>query len=132
MKLISMTDFVIKQKNECIPTKLSATINPIFHYADFLKRDLSFSMFIPCNEKGEFLLLPKEHINNRKEYYKELDIYQKALENVLFSDFRIEDKKTSNFEMMSYCILSYKTIEDLLRVRFDFNLTESAVKQIGL
>ena len=84
MKLISMTEFVLEQEQ---PTYLQKeefedVFYKIHNYANFLKQPLKLSMFIPCDEFGNVLIKPEEHLENRSLYFKELEIYQKAKERV--------------------------------------------------
>jgi len=97
MKLISMISFVKKQGN------IGMEIQSIGHqqsdrarrfyliqkYADFLLKDISIGMVVPCDEFGNVLIKPEEHLENRSLYFKELEIYQKAQERVLFKGFKV-------------------------------------------
>jgi hypothetical protein len=112
--LISMTDFVLE--------KQIARIKPILKlcyiesYANFLKQPLEKWMFVPCDEDGNVLedcgLIP----------CYELDQYRKAKERCLF-----ESENKYCFETILLC---KKNIEDI--TNFNFQLTPTALKQIGL
>ena len=96
-------------------------------------------MFISCDEDGNILELPKEHLENRSLYYKEFDQYQEAKERVLFDGFQISDIFDNNNIGIQSCSLSFstknfkakfenKTIEEL--IHYDITLTESAINNL--
>lgn len=131
MELISMTDFVLKQESECIPVKLAETINPIFHYAHFLKQPLRLSMFVPCDDEGNILIEPAK--DNFSFYtHKNLSVqeeFKEAKEKVLFNVSK-EYVESNIYDDNSF-FYGLETIEDLITGNY-LTLTESAIKLIGL
>ena len=137
MKLISMTDFVLEQKEKLKNSEQGFNIEKydfiinVCNYAKFLKQPLEQWMFAPCDENGNILL---DGVNWNKKFY------QKAQERVLFEGFKVKknDRWTTffykkefftSFTSFSY-IFKNKTIEDL--IDFDVTLTQTAIKQLGL
>ena len=129
MKLISMTSFVLQRDITDIKQRDS-----IVKYANFLKQPLKLEMFVPCDEDGNVLKEPKrgedylqypDSFDGNKEW-GELYDYQQAKEKVLFV-FKL------NFYilLMKHHILQGRNIEYLANFA-ELELTESAVKQIGL
>lgn len=113
--LISMTDYL-----------------PEHPYSKFLKQHLELWMFFPCDEDGNVL---EEPINNSRELdstfldkklQRDFDFaflaYQQAKDRCLF-----ESENNYCFETILLC---KKTIEDI--TSFNFKLTKTALKQIGL
>lgn len=142
MKLISMVDYVF-YANGWYESKLriggEKANELILIYANFLKQPLELGMFISCDEDGNILELPKEHLENRSLYYKEFDQYQEAKERVLFDGFQISDIFDNNNIGIQSCSLSFstknfkakfenKTIEEL--IHYDITLTESAINNL--
>ena len=93
-----MTDFVIE--------KYETTLNPtlfeeiVYNYANFLKQPLTLGMFVPCDDDGNVLEIPKfyyteENIKKLKGVEveialakkKEVANYKIAKEKVLFNSF---------------------------------------------
>jgi len=145
MKLISMTDFVIKNQKNTQSSAHSFFI--CVQYANFLKEPLELGMFVPCDRNGNVLEEPERvHFSTNFDYKAELSIYLEALERCLFDDFKvtsykfihntyhyfIEDKNGFkplwNFNNKWEFYLRYKTIEDL--VKYNLQLTTSAQKKI--
>ena len=124
MKLISMTDFVLEQYEQCI-----SSTGRTYNYAMFLKQPLELWMFIPCDEEGN-VLEEKSIFNTTDEDYifnsDDFDKYQQAKERCLFEGFEfIESLKLINCNLNEF-----KKIEDL--VKYDLQLTKTAIKQLGL
>jgi len=118
MKLISMTDFVLKQ----LETKQSTSEfkEVVRNYANFLKRPLTSGIFVPCDLDDNILedvgLIPSH----------ELEQYRKAKERVLFQfDYLMTTERAKEL------ISAYSTIEEYGQ-NYEPELTESAIKQIGL
>ena len=155
MRLVSMTDFVLKQ-NKILETYVNHLRKPLFekivNYAAFLKQPLKLEMFVPCDEEGNVLEEPKrwkdylqypDSFDGNKEW-DELYDYQQAKEKVLFEGFEIDKNlylvykneisigRFIFYENGSKFLFrdNFKTIEDL--VEFGFKLTENTIKQIGL
>ena len=142
MKLISMTSFVLQRDITDIKQRDS-----IVKYANFLNQPLKLEMFVPCDDEGNILEEPNrwndylefpESFDGNKEW-DELYDYQQAKEKVLFEE--IEFRKyggviflTIKLEPFAFFDFNVKfknlTIEYL--IQYDLQLTENAVKQIGL
>lgn len=155
MKLLSMTDFVLQQDITDIKQRDS-----IVKYANFLKQPLKLEMFIPCDEDGNIieLLHDIDYMSSRWTYYgNEVIKYRKAKEKVLFEDsILIDETMYHQTKRLLIMLKSYPTfrifnqfyyhdgsierqlfpnnenltIEDL--IQFELELTESAIKQIGI
>lgn len=103
-KLITMTDFVLKQsKNKFMSTGLisnSDILEKILNYANFLKQPLKLGMFVPCDDDGNVLKIPNLSNYSIDEegselYNIALKKYKKAKEKVLFDGFEyIKDFRT--------------------------------------
>ena len=99
--LIPMTDFVLrineieKEIDQFFDSWRMKQLRIIENYAKFLKQPLKLEMFVPCDDDGNVLAEPKKpHTfasENSDEYIKkwksEIEIYNKAKENVLFEGF---------------------------------------------
>lgn len=131
----------------------------VMNYAQFLKQPLNLGMFFPCDEEGDILDEPRDYEqrlpNMMTEYNDEVYMYKQAKEKVLFKGFDLNQKDLSKLENIfcltkEYFQISFfikekgcfvdnlktnktyeiKTIEDL--IQFELELTENAVKQIGI
>lgn len=114
-------------------------------YAKFLKQPLRLGMFITCDENGKFIEKPSQEnyidLENGK-HSDEWENWKKAKQNVLFHDFiivkewyRIEHKPNTprrNTRQLSDVFDKGLTIENIIGVFHDVELTESALKQIVL
>ena len=91
MKLISMTDYVLEQKETstfetdqgdwyCIELE---KLDKIRNYANFLKQPLELWMFVPCDENDKIMIEPNDYMAD-KGYFKK---YQQAKERCLFKGF---------------------------------------------
>ena len=148
--LISLKDFVLKYH----PTR-----EQIVNYAKFIDTPLKLENFIVCDEEGDILEEPTDYekrlLNMMTEYNDEVYTYYQAKEEVLFEGFNLNQKDFSKLESI-FCLTKecfqitfftkekgcfmdnlktnktyeIKTIEDL--IQFEIELTESAIKQIGL
>lgn len=136
MKLISMTEFVLEQCNdENIAIASESTMRVIKKYANLLRQPLTLGMFVPCDENGNVLEEPKPQFGNWKvgvpifdsEVEQKCIDFEQAKDRVLF---------TGNYplQLMSNCIDNNRDVEWLLTgiVNFNFELTPTALKQIGL
>lgn len=148
-KLISMTDFVFEQKKRSFYGQIESSeiLQTIYNYTEFLKQPLTLGMFVPCDEDGNILSEPKM-IEKRLGFdeieidydYAEVEIYKKAKEKVLFKNVTItpvEDfyiVKIGGREV--WITWTERTIEDIQHINrayeVDFELTESAINQLGL
>ena len=165
MRLVSMTDFVLKQ-NKILETYVNHLRRPLFekivNYATFLKQPLKLEMFVPCDNDEE--ILKPQYIAGKEVIYNELveefimdkvKEYNEAKAKVLFEGFNLNQKDFSKLESI-FCLTKecfqitfftkekgcfmdnlktnktyeIKTIEDL--IQYNLQLTENAVKQIGL
>ncbi len=100
MKLISMTDFVLQEKEQLKEklisgpydrTDLPRSYDRISNYAEFLKQPLALGMLIPENESGDVLKEPIEkdfyyHDStlNHVDFSAEVERFTIAKEKVLF------------------------------------------------
>lgn len=85
-KLISMTDFVLKQIEQFKKDGAPQRIQYLGNYANFLKQTLKLEMFVPCDDDGNILEELNE-IGGIVQYPEELKQYQKAQEKVIFEGF---------------------------------------------
>lgn len=119
MKLISMTDYVIKTYNEVMQSLDSELM--MVNYANFLKQPLNLGMFVPC-DKNQIRLKEPSHYHLYKlgvclngsqinECYK----YEIAEEKVIF-------KYNDIFNDWTNCDTSNSKIEDLLTDGIDYYL----------
>lgn len=141
MKIISMVEFVLEQlvllKNGEI--NILQFRNRIEKYANFLKKILTLGMFVPCDLDGNVI---KEYDWVSPDSVKWEDYEKELLEaksRVLFDGFRLENKHLWNKDKLFMISDDYnesfsniKTIEWLISITHEFELTESAKKQIGL
>ena len=107
------------------------------NFDNFLKQALKLEMFAPCDEDGNVLFNPFADDNDAgtAKEYKQTQ-YNKAKEKVLFEGFEITDE--TEFLISKYGFsLYFNQIEDfniehLLTWSNEIQLTENAIKQIGL
>ena len=119
MKLISMTDFVLRI-NELVPKEIEQFLQSwqnkklmiIENYANFLKEPLKLEMFI----------LYDNHTEN-EVLFKGFEYGYKWYETLIV----MRDKVSGRGQFQ---LSKYKRIEGLLNDEFDFILTESAIKRI--
>ena len=140
MILISMVDFVLKQKEKmnCLLSQNAFEYyKTTSRYANFLKEPLKLEMFVPCDDDGNFLENPSNKIypasmsfSNEIEYYNLK--HQQAKEKVLFDGFRFQNEGyvTNGIFKFNEEYLENKTIEDL--IQFDLTLTQTAIEKLGL
>lgn len=62
IKLIPMTQFVIEQSENLVPTKIGNHLTDMLNYAKFLSQPLTLSMFVPTTEAGEVLEEPEMYM----------------------------------------------------------------------
>ena len=160
--LQSMTDFVLDrfkfwQNDDNTDCQSSARyILGTNAYANFLKQPLQLGFFVPCDENGNVLEKPinfnvweKMHKSEGSTMgFSEHEKYLKAKERVLFKYFKVVEYSDNTIEIVSdtapnfiipFKKLSnkdweqrYNHIEDLLKSIIKIQLTETAIKQIGL
>lgn len=138
-----------------------AYIRKVDSYARFLRQPLTLGMFIPVDENGNVLEEPRMIERSigfdEKDVFwdvDEVEIYRKAKEKVMFEGWELNsDEKEIVCNYNSYYLdfsdddtiifqevrgddydytECFETIEDLAISQFDFQLTPSALKQIGL
>lgn len=147
-KLISMTDFVLgkNQPKQYIPKEKHLSI--IAKYAEFLSEPLVLGMFVPCDENGNVLKEPSNLERMQAgwadypidENFYRVQNYDKAQKKVLFKDATItpvEDYYIVKIGKREVWITwTERTIEDVQHINrayeVDFELTESAINQLGL
>ena len=152
-----MTSFVLENAKQ--PYVEGTKYKDLVNYAKFLKQPLKLEMFVPCDEDGDILDEPEDYElrlpNMMTEYNDEVYTYYQAKEEVLFEGFNLNQKDFSKLESI-FCLTKecfqitfftkekgcfmdnlktnktyeIKTIEDL--IQYNLQLTENAVKQIGL
>ena len=136
-----------------------STIQVSINYANFLKQPLKLEMFVPLDDGGNILEEPiffePNNENEIGNYQILIDEYYEARAKVLFEGFDLNQKDFSKLENI-FCLTKecfqitfftkekgcfmdnlktnktyeIKTIEDL--IEYDLQLTENAIKQIGL
>ena len=157
MKLISMTSFVLKQ-NYTTTLDISqidfydkelSILEKIRNYAKFLKQPLKLEMFVTCDDEGNFFEEPKieDYFDDgfnfefNQTHFKDVVLkeYQIAETKVLFEGIEFRKNGGVNFLTIKEDIFAFfdfnvkfknLTIEDL--IQYNLQLTENAVKQIGL
>ena len=151
--LISMTDFVLEQYPKFNPfgnDEQCRIFDKVYAYANFLKQPLTLGMFVPCGERYQNVLKEPNRFNfeHDRDYDIYLNTYAEAKEKVLFQHAKYNDIQPStdwNFYSLKgvkiaeannlgkyNLVYRLNTIEDLLNRIQDIELTESAIKQIGL
>ena len=120
MKLISMTDFVLQDNGNILNME----------YANFLKQTLELGMFVTCDEEGNILDSSDQFRSCGKGF-----VYGQAKEKVLFEGCVYDDEMDAVRQYIGLMMYSVKyesndTIEDL--IKYDINLTYSAIKKLGL
>ena len=107
-----------------------------------LKQLLELWMFVPCDEDGNVLEHPNYIKGQRTAqfYNDKMDLYQQAKERCLFEGFESKHIKTThdNYYIINNKNITWlswnnsKTIENLLDYNQDLQLTQTAIKQLGL
>ena len=140
--LIPMTDFVNNVGNmENYPSHEKA-LSWIYNYATFLKQPLKLEMFVPCDEGGNIIPIPKsEDVPDmppdlQAEYWYSWESdFNKAKEKILFDGFYIEGEHLcfSDYWVCTKNDLSKYRVEDLdklLMADDKIKLTQSALYPI--
>lgn len=143
MKLISMTDFVLESISKFNTYELEENLNSIVKYANFLKQPLKLEMFVPCDEDGNILEITIHKFITRESdpisFDKYSEKYKKAKEKVLFEGIEFRTNGGVNFLTINEDTFAFHdfnikfkdlTIEFL--VQYNLQITENAIKQIGL
>lgn len=128
MKLMSMTDFVLRETNS--PTTLAESFQRCVTYANFLKQPLKLEMFVSVDEVGNLLEEPlQEHYTdcteyqNAKDWLYNLEKYKQAKQKVLFEGIDLDTAKY-------HCERNDRTIEYF--TSFNVELTANAINLIAL
>ena len=113
------------------------------NFDEFLEQPLKLERFIPCDDEGDILEEPTNYemrlLNMMTEYNDEVYTYYQAKAKVLFEGFEFRTNGGVNFLTIKEDIFAFfdfnvkfknLTIEDL--IQYNLQLTENAVKQIGL
>ena len=153
MKLISMTSFVLEiEKSSYTQTEKYRIIewenkcqafDKIINYAKFVKQPLKLEMFVPCDEEGDILEEPTDYElrlpNMMTEYNDEVYRYKQAKEKVLFEGIEFRTNGGVNFLTIKEDTfafhdfnIKFKNLTVEFLVQYNLQLTESAIKQIGL
>jgi len=124
--LISMVNYVLQDE--------SMSSSNIINYANFLKKPLELWMFVPCSEDGNVLVNDNLTEYDREMYFEEEQKYQQAKERCLFEGCVYDeemDAVRTDIGLMIYSVKydSNDKIEDL--VKYDLQLTQTAIKQLG-
>ena len=138
--LISLKDFVLKYH----PTR-----EQIVNYAKFIDTPFKLENFIVCDDEGNFFEEPKieDYFDDgfnfefNQKHFKDVVLkeYYKAKEKVLFEGIEFERIDGVNFLKTNKDIFAFHdfnikfkdlTVEHL--VQYNLQLTENAIKQIGL
>ena len=149
--LISMTDYVLKLNTEYPKGKslhntdwskeFEQFSKLVISYAGFLKQPLKLEMFVPCDEEGNVISkFYSEKENAKKLTFSQLsNQYQIAETKVLFEEIEFRKNGGVNFltidgDTFAFHDFNIKfkniTVESL--VQYNLQLTENAIKQIGL
>lgn len=151
-KLIGMTDFVLKNYTTKGAVKdLYKRMISFYNYANFLGQILELWMFVPSKlVNGVWVVLeePKNVFSDSpdkktSEMYQNSSLfieYQEAKDRVLFEGFLFYKYDNESFSLdlsdsdgsETFCFMKNETIEDLLTFDYEFKLTPTAKKQIGL
>lgn len=150
--LIGMTDFVLEQQEKFKSDRFyfRQFKDNVINYANFLKQPLTLGMFVPVDSHGVILDELKFCCTSSDcgcmgmpvnvSSMEEIDEYYEAKEKVLFKDANVtpvEDYYIVKIGKREVWITwTERTIEDVQHINrayeVDFELTESALKQIGL
>lgn len=139
MKLISMTDFVIKVEEDA-NFYCETQYNKIVKYARFLKQSLTLGMFVPCDDQGNVLKEPEGWRSGECDikdcdYPCKCEQYKKEKGKVLFKGFELFEDSKGKYLKSSYDAFEIGYLDRAPNVEYaaiGYELTESAIKQIGL
>jgi len=152
MKLISMTDFVLKIAKERIDYEVlmessswdygPSDFNKVLDYAKLLKTPLNIGMFAPCDEEGNVIkerpepkILAKGDFSYTSQNFWD-EKYDKAKDKVLFEGFEVI--KQNDYYVLSkgdnIIWLSWnksKNVEYLLKMTNEAELSRLAWEEIN-
>lgn len=134
MKLISMTDFVLEQREKMLQpnsANISHYTTIMGNYAKFLKQPLKLEMFVATRPEPtvDAYMQPKEMTRQYDEWF------EKYGKEVLFKDFEIAKNKEGekvilgDYTCLNVSDLENGTIEDLVKY-VHIKLSKSAIKRI--
>lgn len=137
-----MTDFV-KKMNNSESKGINALIveyGKIVDYAKFLQQPLTLAMFVPCDEGGRVLEVPnwETYKGYTESFYSLEKQYKEAKEKVLFENLSYKfgmvgvEKEKGWSSLFDLDFRPNSKVEDLLSEKFSYQLTESAIKKLGL
>jgi len=137
MKLISMTDFVLKQ-NKTLDFNPANKWKDCLNYANFINKPLKLEYFVPCDDEGNVLEKETEH----SAYADDLK-YQQAKEKVLFEGFWLDETYKMKNRQLPYLtngeISVFLHSDFAIRNQFieeiagaNITLTQNAIKQFNL
>ena len=125
MKLMSMTNFVLTQRNKFRDAEYSELI---YDYANFLQQSLTIGMTVTCDKFGNVLEEPENYIKDYdSEYSEEIVNYNQAKSRVLFKGFKVRNYRHGS--------LYSKTITDktgLIHLFWFDKITETWEVSVGL
>lgn len=141
-----MVDFVLEQERLWHEEGMFNTdvLDNVMNYANFLKKPLTKGMFIPCDLEGNVLEYNKNHYEEfcdkeavcRVFSEKEVE-YEQAKERVLFAEFEFSRENDHYVFLKREGIYTHliskiykETVQDM--AKYDFKLTATAIKQLGL
>lgn len=141
MRLINMSDYVIDKTKSGLNDASSLCVD-FYNYANFLKQPLNLGMFVPCDEDGNALKVPKfiylqEDLLNLDGVELEVALilnkkasdYGKAKERVLFEGFEYFEFDGGYLVRNSFCkVYDFQiknlTIEDLNKQFININIKD--------
>ena len=141
--LISTTEFVkVLQQSQLWGNCYDVVCNILEKYANFISQKPELWMFVPCDEDGNVLEEPE----NYKEWlldtpydflykYEHCLQYQQAQSKVLFKGWEYKNNAlwyNNKHVIPMYDFEDYYTLERLQYDKGILELTEEALKQIGL
>ena len=146
-RLKSMVDFVLNQKQsesfneKTFINEALISLENIRNYTNFLKQPLKLEMFVPCDEDGNVISkFYSEKENTKNLTFSQLsNQYQIAETKVLFKGIEFEIIGGVNFLKINEDTfafhdfnIKFKNLTVEFLVQYNLQLTESAIKQIGL
>ena len=113
------------------------------NFDEFLEQPLKLERFIPCDDEGDILEEPTNYemrlLNMMTEYNDEVYTYYQAKAKVLFEGIEFRTNGGVNFLTIKEDTfafhdfnIKFKNLTVEFLVQYNLQLTESAIKQIGL
>lgn len=127
MKLISTTDFVLKQQKaeSNVNDSFKKTLSNIYNYAEFLRKPLKIEMFAQIDSQGrviESIAAEEWEDSKRKVIFKGFKFVKQLNDDNGFKSYRL----LKDGDIFYLSLRFYKTIEDLI-IR-DIELVDSFIK----